>query len=220
MNITRLLVLSLILMISGSTILVAQSIPQIDESVEGVNWYNQDFEESKVVGISVDKAYSELLKDKTPKQKVVVAVIDGGVDIHHEDLEGRIWVNAKEIPDNNIDDDDNGYVDDVNGWNFIGNSSGENISYDNLEITRIVRAGQTDSEDYKKANELYKKDIEKRTRTQSNLKSFEKVYRNSQKVILEYTGVEVHSKKDLAKVNSDHPSVTKAKEFLSKEMIY
>jgi subtilisin family serine protease len=73
---------------------------------------------------------------------VIVAVIDNGTDIRHSDLSGNIWVNEKEIPGNSVDDDHNGYIDDVNGWDFLGNI-GEDIEYDNLEMTRLLR-------DYKK----------------------------------------------------------------------
>ncbi|MCA1762331.1 MAG: S8 family serine peptidase, partial [Flavobacteriales bacterium] len=66
-------------------------------------------------------------------------VIDDGVDIDHPDLEGKIWLNTDEIPDNGVDDDHNGYIDDVNGWNFLGNPEGENIKYETLEITRLYR---------------------------------------------------------------------------------
>ncbi|WP_245586441.1 S8 family peptidase [Olivibacter sitiensis] len=90
------------------------------------------------MGISTEKAYRELLVNKKPSN-VVVAVIDGGVDIEHEDLKGRIWINANEVQPDNIDNDDNGYIDDIHGWNFIGNKSGENVQYDNLELTRLLR---------------------------------------------------------------------------------
>lgn len=53
---------------------------------------------------------------------IVVAVVDGGVDLKHPDLAQNIWVNTAEIPGNKIDDDNNGYVDDVNGWNAFNNS--------------------------------------------------------------------------------------------------
>lgn len=53
----------------------------------------------------------------------VVAVIDTGVDIHHPWIHDRLWVNTKEIPQNGIDDDSNGYIDDVHGWNFDQNNS-------------------------------------------------------------------------------------------------
>lgn len=87
------------------------------------------------VGISVTKVYSNLLKGKS-STPVIVAVIDSGVDIEHEDLKDVTWVNADEIPDNNIDDDKNGYIDDVNGWNFIGGADG-NVDYDTYEVTRL-----------------------------------------------------------------------------------
>lgn len=132
-----------------------------------LNWQNLDKETDQVMGISVDKAYNELLKNKKPKKTIVVAVIDGGVDVAHEDLKGKIWVNPNEIAENGIDDDQNGYIDDVNGWNFIGNSKGENMTYANNGHTRIVRKYQHRfanvksekdlSEEDKKAYEIYRK---------------------------------------------------------------
>lgn len=85
------------------------------------NWQLLDYNANGVYGISAQKARLALLKDKKPKQKVIVAVIDVGMDISHPAFEGAIWTNEKEIADNGIDDDGNGYVDDVNGWNFVGN---------------------------------------------------------------------------------------------------
>jgi cell wall-associated protease len=102
------------------------------------NWYNLDLTKDGYFGISTEKAYNEILKGKSPKSKIVVAVIDGGVEPNHEDLKAAIWVNEKEIPDNGIDDDGNGYIDDINGWNFIGSKKG-NLAYDNLELVRIYR---------------------------------------------------------------------------------
>lgn len=103
------------------------------------NWFNLDYEQDGVMGISTEKAYELLLKGKksTP---VVVAVIDGGVDINHEDLKDVIWVNEKDSASTGKDEDGNGYVNDKHGWNFIGNANGENVHYDNLEVTRLVRA--------------------------------------------------------------------------------
>lgn len=69
---------------------------------------------------------------------MIVGVVDSGVDIEHPDLQGRIWTNAKEIPGNGIDDDNNGFIDDVHGWNFLGDIAGEN-----LEMTRIVKKATT-----------------------------------------------------------------------------
>ena len=102
------------------------------------NWQNADPKKDKKMGVSVEKAYKKLLAGKE-SEKVIVAVIDGGIDLQHEDLQGALWVNKGEIPGNGIDDDNNGYIDDVNGWNFIGNSDGENIQGARLELTRLYR---------------------------------------------------------------------------------
>ena len=99
------------------------------------NWMLLNYENDSVPGVSEKKAYS-LLANKKPK-KVVVAVIDSGVDILHEDLNDVVWINEDEIPSNGIDDDKNGYVDDIYGWNFIGGKDGEHVNHDSYEITRL-----------------------------------------------------------------------------------
>ncbi|MGO1596201.1 MAG: S8 family peptidase [Sphingobacterium sp.] len=101
------------------------------------NWYNLDQQQDGVMGISTDKAY-ELLKGRQ-SSPVIVAVLDGGVDVEHEDLKDVLWTNPNEVPNNGKDDDGNGYIDDVHGWNFIGNANGENVDQDNLEVTRLIR---------------------------------------------------------------------------------
>ena len=88
-------------------------------------------------GAGVERAYRELLAGKEPARTVVVGVIDSGVDIAHEDLAGSLWVNADEVPGNGVDDDGNGYVDDVHGWNFIGGADGRNVADDSYEVTRL-----------------------------------------------------------------------------------
>lgn len=101
------------------------------------NWHIKDIKDDGVVGISLDKAY-KLLKDHNRQSKpIIVAVIDSGVDTTHEDLKQFLWINPDEIPNNGIDDDHNGYVDDIHGWNFLGNSNGENIDAETLEKTRL-----------------------------------------------------------------------------------
>src|SRR5690606_10489394 len=109
-----------------------------------LNWFNLDIIDNQIMGASVNKTYQELLIDKIVKKTITVAVIDGGVDINHEDLKGKIWINNDEIPNNSIDDDHNGYIDDLHGWNFIGNSKGENIIYENFEYTRVYKSGIKD----------------------------------------------------------------------------
>lgn len=99
------------------------------------NWFNLDMKSGSVPGLGTNRAYEYLLSEKKSKP-VIVAVIDSGVDVEHEDLQGKIWVNEDEIPNNGIDDDANGYVDDINGWNFLGGPNGD-VQYDNLEFTRV-----------------------------------------------------------------------------------
>ena len=98
-------------------------------------WHLQDLKESGVNGISLDKAY-QFVKGKKSKT-VLVAVIDSGVDTLHEDLKEVLWRNPKEVPGNGIDDDKNGYIDDIYGWNFIGGKDGKNVTVDSYERDRV-----------------------------------------------------------------------------------
>ena len=98
-------------------------------------WHLLDKQQDGYNGISLNKAYG-LLKDK-PAKKVIVAVLDGGIDTLHEDLKAILWHNAKEIPGNGKDDDGNGFTDDVYGWNFLGNASGQNVFKVNQEVVRV-----------------------------------------------------------------------------------
>ncbi len=87
-------------------------------------------------GASVDAAYARLA-GRAPARRVVVAVIDGGVDVRHPALQGRLWTNTREIAGNGIDDDGNGYVDDIHGWNFLGGPDGRSVNAETYEVTRI-----------------------------------------------------------------------------------
>ena len=102
------------------------------------NWFNLDPTNDKVNGVSTERSYQELLKDKK-STTVIVGVIDSGVDFNHEDLKDVMWTNPGEIAGNGIDDDKNGYIDDVHGWNFIGGKDGKNVDDENLEVTRLIR---------------------------------------------------------------------------------
>lgn len=101
-----------------------------------MGWHFKDILKDTVPGISLDRAYDEILKDKKG-DTVVIAVIDMSVDIFHEDLKTQIWQNSLEIPGNRIDDDKNGYVDDIHGWNFLGHQNGGASEFVNFEYTRI-----------------------------------------------------------------------------------
>lgn len=100
-------------------------------------WHHGDLDSNAVYGTSTERAYKELIKNTQPRKKIIVAVIDSGIDTVHEDLKPVLWVNKKEIPNNGIDDDKNGYKDDVYGWNFIGGKDGRNVGKDSYEGARI-----------------------------------------------------------------------------------
>jgi subtilisin family serine protease len=100
-------------------------------------WQLLDRDEDGVPGVSAARAYRELLAGREPARTVVVAVIDGGVDTAHVDLRENLWRNPGETPGNGRDDDGNGYVDDVYGWNFIGGADGRNVGPETMEVTRL-----------------------------------------------------------------------------------
>lgn len=111
--------------------LFAQKIPD--------NWQTLDPVKDKVYGVGSEEAYKTLNGKKS--KTVIVAVIDSGVDPNHEDLKEVIWKNPGEIADNGIDDDKNGYTDDVNGWSFLGGKNGD-IENEATELARIVQKGK------------------------------------------------------------------------------
>ena len=119
-------------------------------------WHLKDQKSSGFYGISLDKAY-EFVKGKKGKT-VLVAVIDSGIDTTHEDLKPVLWTNPKEIPANGIDDDGNGYVDDIHGWNFIGGRDGRNVKEDSYEAARVYHASRGKFENVIDASSLSKAD--------------------------------------------------------------
>ena len=129
--------------------LVAKKQDLTEEQLK--TWYFLDYTEDTIPGISLDKAYRDLIKEKKG-QEVIVAVLDTKLDIHHEDLKGQIWINTDEIPDNGIDDDNNGYIDDIHGWNYLGNKEGKEIIYSNHEVVRIIRKYKPLLESFQKNN--------------------------------------------------------------------
>jgi subtilisin family serine protease len=110
--------------------------PTVAEAA-AAQWYLRDPQLDKTPGVGATRTYAELLKGRVPTA-VVVAVIDSGIDTAHVDLKPVLWRNPREIPGNGIDDDKNGYIDDIHGWNFLGGKDGRNISVETLEVTRVV----------------------------------------------------------------------------------
>jgi subtilisin family serine protease len=102
-------------------------------------WSHMDLQADSIPGMSIAKAY-QFLEGKQGTT-VIVAIADSGIDVEHEDLISVAWINPKEIAGNNKDDDNNGYVDDIHGWNFLGSKDGKIVNSDQLEMTRIVKKG-------------------------------------------------------------------------------
>lgn len=194
-----------------------------------LNWYNLDIDSDNVRGVSTEKAYQEFLNNKTSKT-VVVAVIDSGVDVEHEDLEGKIWINQGEVAGNGLDDDGNGYVDDVYGWNFIGGKDGSQVDYDTYEVTREYRRlhakykGKTIADVSKKEKEEFEyyagvkdeflKNIKEYKETLANVKSFQTNYDRALKLMKIYLEVDEVTPENLKTVNSEDPKIQASVQLL------
>lgn len=118
----------------------SESFKDKNDTLKTQEWIHLDPIDDGLAGISLNKAY-QLLEGR-PSKTVLVAIIDSGFDLDHEDLKESYWTNEDEIPNNGIDDDKNGYVDDVHGWNFIGGPE-ENVVYDTYELTREYKRLKT-----------------------------------------------------------------------------
>ena len=184
--------LSAVLVSCGSSApIVATPIPTLDFSIvkntpltesQLKNWSAMDLVKDTVPGMSVDRAYNELIKNRKG-QMVIVGVIDSGVDIEHEDLKNVIWVNPGEIAGNGIDDDNNGFIDDIHGWNFLGDIVGDNMEfvryirdlgpkYEGKDEASISAADRAEFEIYEKAKAEYEKEF---TETNGNRMRYEQI---------------------------------------------
>lgn len=194
---------------------------QVDKKV--LNWYN-----SSKTGMSTDKAYKKL-KNITP-DTIIVAIIDSGIDIEHEDLQGKIWINKGEIPGNGIDDDGNGYIDDVHGWNFLGNKDGENVNHARLNVTRIYadlkpKYDDVDSTDVKSEDaQEYALYLETKKEVESNRAKYEAIIEQTTQfkdqmlpalpgMISNMMEVEEYDEKSLKKWKTDGPQQEQMKQI-------
>jgi subtilisin family serine protease len=195
-------------------------------------WHLMDPSTSGYAGISLDKAYDFIKSKKLKSKTVIVAVIDSGVDTTHEDLKAVLWHNPGEIPGNGIDDDHNGYVDDVYGWNFLGGKDGRNVDEDSYEGARVYHeykskwGGKTVdttqlSKEEKAQYIMWKKaeqDILGGNKTNGLelifLKNVYNAARKSDSIISKALGKEKYTGKDLDSLRSDDPEVKKAKMVL------
>ncbi|WP_299314340.1 S8 family serine peptidase [uncultured Aquimarina sp.] len=199
-------------------------------------WYFKDIDKDSIFGISLTRANQLLSQKKSIGEEIVIAIIDTEIDIDHEDLKDQIWLNSKEIPGNGIDDDQNGFIDDINGWNFLGNKNGENIVFSNFEITRIVREHQKKFEGltldqikvvdtssfnmYQRAKKMYDYQLQNAKRTHNYILSMETKYNNAKKALLKYFPDGSFTKDKLENVSIDTVNNNLGAHYLAiKEMI-
>ncbi|MCL6266600.1 S8 family peptidase [Flagellimonas myxillae] len=194
---------SLFLMGCGSTTLVSTPVENIDAiplkvsdltEYQKKTWGHADLVTDTIPGMSVDKAYKEIIKNKHGKT-VVVAVVDSGIDIDHEDLDGVLWTNKGERPNNGRDDDGNGYIDDIHGYNFLGEAYNEQLEY-----VRMLRLGVGDASARAKArlklDEAYPKALQ-------NKQQYEQIYqvvKTADAAVKKELGKDNYTKKDLLSI--------------------
>jgi cell wall-associated protease len=169
-------------------------------------WSHLDLAKDSIPGMSVDKAYAELLKGKKGV-KVIVGIVDSGVDIDHEDLKAVVWTNKKEIAGNGIDDDKNGFIDDIHGWNFLGNAGKET-----LEMTRVVKKGDDGSATYKNALAAYDEKYNKAMKDKQQVDFLVA----TDKAIQTHLGKENYTVEDLNGIVTTDPDLTKSKMIMTR----
>ncbi|MCK0189718.1 S8 family peptidase [Arenibacter sp. F20364] len=197
---------SILLYGCGSTALVSTPIENIDTlplkiseltEAEKKNWGHTDLLTDTIPGMSVDKAYAEIIGNKKG-EKVIVAVLDSGMDLTHEDLVDVLWVNKAEIAGNNKDDDNNGYVDDIHGYNFLGESYNEQ-----LEMARIVGKKLGDATLQAKAKSDLDKDYQKALQNKGQYEQILQAVQNADEEVKELLGKDSYTKKDLTEIKSE-----------------
>ncbi|UJH69099.1 S8 family peptidase [Allomuricauda sp. SCSIO 65647] len=195
-----LLGLSLFMMGCGATTLVSTPVESIDTvprkvaeltESEKKNWGHADLINDTIPGMSIDRAYSEIIKNKKG-QTVVVAVLDSGIDLNHEDLDDVLWVNKDERPGNGKDDDGNGYVDDIHGYNFLGEAY-----HEQLEYARILRLNLGDPALRAKAKIKLDKKYPEALQNKQQYEQIMQVVKNADEAVKKELGKDSYTKKEV-----------------------
>ncbi|WP_035659695.1 S8 family peptidase [Flavobacterium seoulense] len=174
-------------------------------------WNHFDIVKDTVPGMSVDRAYAELLKDRK-SEKVIVGIVDSGVDIEHEDLKSVVWTNPKEIPGNGIDDDKNGYVDDIHGWNFLGDITKEHLEYERIIKDKTL----VDEVTYQEAKKVYDKKIGDAQEDKNRYTQMLAEVNTADKAIQKQLGKEVYTADELKAIDSKDTLVQKSKMYMQR----
>lgn len=187
-----------------------KNAPLTDDQLK--SWGAADLASDTIPGMSVDKAYAELLSKKKGKT-VIVAVIDSGIDIEHEDLKDVIWVNSGEIPNNGKDDDNNGYIDDIHGWNFLGDIVGENMEYvrylkklgpkfEGKSESSVSAADRADYELYQKAKAEFDKEYAETLANKDQYAAILAQVKPAHEAMTKRFGKEDYTKEDLSGIKN------------------
>lgn len=194
---------------SASPDVVPDMLPKQTEKISDDQlkvWPHKDL--TSFPGIGLSGAY-ELLKGIKTSNKVVVGVIDSGIDINHEDLKNVIWVNPNEIPNNNIDDDKNGYVDDIHGWNFLGD-----INQENMELTRIYKSGDKSNPDYQRAKTEYEKQYEEAFAEKEYFEQLNQMVLSADDILKKELKKDKYTSDDVAKIQTTDNMLAQYVEFM------
>ncbi|HAF76013.1 MAG TPA: peptidase S8 [Maribacter sp.] len=165
-------------------------------TAEKNNWGHLDLVTDTIPGMSVDKAYAEIIKNKKGT-KTIVAVLDSGIDLDHEDLDGVLWTNTKEKPGNGIDDDGNGYIDDIHGYNFLGESYNEQLEY-----VRMLRLNIGDAATLAKAKTKLDSKYNEALQGKEQYESIYQAVKNADADVRKYLKKDTYTKQDLATITA------------------
>lgn len=209
---------TLLLVGCGATTLVSTPVENIDTiplkvseltDAQKKNWGHADLIADTIPGMSIDKAYNEIIKNKKG-QTVIVAVLDSGIDLEHEDLDGVLWTNTDERPGNGIDDDKNGYVDDIHGYNFLGESYNEQ-----LEFARMLRLGLGDAATQAKAKTKLEQEYNQAIQSKQQYEQAVEMVSNANKAVKQELGKDSYSKEDVVALEAKTEAMQQNKGILT-----
>ncbi|MFE3868300.1 S8 family peptidase [Flavobacterium sp. LS2P90] len=206
---------------SSNAGLIAINAPLNVKKVAPINetdlqrWSHLDIVKDTIPGMSVDRAYTELLKNKTGV-KVIVGIVDSGVDIEHQDLKSVVWTNKKEIAGNGIDDDKNGYIDDIHGWNFLGDITKENLEYERI----IKNKNLVDEVTYQAAKALNDKKIADATTGKSRTEQMIATLNEGDATLVKHFGKSVYTIDEVKAIVSQEPEMQKSKAAMQQMLSY
>jgi cell wall-associated protease len=221
MKISKLIRLSVFAFLAISLTANAQNTPAFTPKKTALTetqlqrWSHLDLSNDSIPGMSVDKAYSELLKDKKGTT-VIVGIVDSGVDIEHDDLKSVVWTNKKEIPGNGKDDDKNGYIDDIHGWNFLGDITKENYEYERIANNKNL----VDEPTFLKAKAANDKKFEDAKAGKSQMEMAMTATKNADEVLQKHLGKSVYTADEVAKIESSDAEIKRSKAIIGQMLNY